>query len=36
MILMQQRYGGMHSTRFVKSEKDLLICAILKILLIFM
>lgn len=35
MILMQQSYGDKHSTRFVKTEKDLLIYANLKILLIF-
>jgi hypothetical protein len=35
MILMQQSYDDKHSTRFVKTEKDLLIYANLKILLTF-
>lgn len=35
MILMQQSYDVDYRTLFVKREKDLLIYAILKILLIF-
>ncbi len=35
MILMQQSYDVDRGTLFVKREKDLLIYAILKILLIF-
>ncbi len=35
MILMQQSYDVDQGTLFVKREKDLLIYAILKILLIF-
>jgi hypothetical protein len=35
MILMQQSYDNKYGTLFVKTEKDLLIYASLKILLIF-